>query len=68
MADARRLWAMAEQMSALAINAGDSKLTDWLSIRAGEYLDQAQALETQQVAQQAEQPQPNEPDDAKKEA
>lgn len=66
MADPRHLRAMAERILALAINAGDPKLTDWLSIRAGEYLDQAQALETQQVARQAEQPQPNEPDDADK--
>jgi hypothetical protein len=58
---------MAERMLALAINAGDPRLTDWLSIRAGEYLDQARALETQEVAQQAEQLQPNEPDDADKE-
>jgi hypothetical protein len=59
MADPRHVRAVAERTLALAINAGDPKLTDCLSIRAREYLEQAQALETQRVAQQAEQPQPN---------
>ena len=57
-------------MLALAMTTEDKELAQLLTTRAGEYLDQAGALEgatppigeaLQHVAQQAEQPQPDHP-------
>ena len=73
MAIPNQLRLMAERTLALAKKADDQRLIEWLSIRAAEYLEEAQALETasppvrepgQHVVQQAEQPQPaTSPDD-----
>ena len=67
MAMPNQLRLMAERTLALAKKADDQRLIEWLSIRAAEYLEEAQALETasppirepgQHVVEQAEQPQP----------
>jgi hypothetical protein len=67
MAIPNQLRLMAERTLALAKKADAQRLIEWLSIRAAEYLEEAQALETasppvrepgQQVVQQTEQPQP----------
>jgi hypothetical protein len=48
---------------ALASEAKDPNLLEWLCVRAGEYLDQATALESATPAvQQAQQPQPDKKD------
>ena len=65
MAKSEHLRQLAERMLALAMDAGDAQLTEWLSKRAGEYLDEAQALEAavppivetpERAAQQAQRP------------
>jgi hypothetical protein len=67
MAMSNQLRLMAERTLALAKKVDDQRLIEWLSIRAAEYLDEAQALEMatppvrepgQHVVQQAEQSQP----------
>jgi hypothetical protein len=45
MPDASHLRDLAARMLALALTAKDQRLLEWLSVRAGEYLDQAAALE-----------------------
>jgi hypothetical protein len=52
---------------ALAMNTNDENVFEWLCVRAGEYLDQAAALEAattsaEPVTQQAQQPQPDKED------
>jgi hypothetical protein len=70
MAEPGNLRQLAERMLALAMTTEDEELAQLLATRAGEYLDQARALEAatppigeapQHVAQQAEQPQPDDP-------
>jgi hypothetical protein len=64
MAEPENLRQLAERMLALAMKTEDEELAQLLATRAGEYLDQARALEVatpsigeapQHVAQQAEQ-------------
>jgi hypothetical protein len=63
---------LAERMLALAMKIDDPKLAEALATRAGQYLDEARALEStkppivetlQRVPQQAEQLQPDKSDD-----
>jgi hypothetical protein len=70
MAEPENLRQLAERILALAMTTEDKELAQLLTTRAGEYLDQAGALEAavrpigeapQHVAQQAEQPQPDDP-------
>jgi hypothetical protein len=48
MPDAAQLRELAARMLALATDAADQQLLEWLCIRAGEYLDQAGVLEAAQ--------------------
>ena len=48
MLDPAQLRQLAARMFAAAMTAKDQHLLEWLCIRAGEYLDQASALETAQ--------------------
>jgi hypothetical protein len=45
MADSKHLRKMAEKMLAVAMSTEDKVLSSDLTVRAGEYLDQARALE-----------------------
>jgi hypothetical protein len=67
MAIPNQLRLMAERTLSLAKKVDDQRLIEWLSIRAAEYLEEAQALEAatpplrepgQHVVQRAERPQP----------
>jgi hypothetical protein len=67
MAIPNQLRLMAERTLSLAKKVVDQRLIEWLSIRAAEYLEEAQALEAatpplrepgQHVVQRAERPQP----------
>jgi hypothetical protein len=72
MADPEQLRLLAERTLAMAVKATDPKFTEWLSIKASEFLEQAQALEATargslveappHVVQQAQQPQPVDPE------
>jgi hypothetical protein len=65
MPDAAQLRDLAARMLALAMNAEDQRWLEQLCVRAGEYLDQATALESaapQATVQQAQQPQSDKKD------
>jgi hypothetical protein len=54
------LRSLAERMLAMAITMPDSQLTGWLSIRASDHLDQAQALEAATSPAQPDDPEKKE--------
>lgn len=64
----------AERMLKLAMTVSNKRMSEWLSFRANEYLNQAAAREATeraseaapQVTQQTQQPQPDQADDPEK--
>jgi hypothetical protein len=50
MPDAAQLRDLAARMLALAVDAKNQQLREWLCIRAGDYLDQARVLEAAQLS------------------
>jgi hypothetical protein len=64
MPDEAQLRELAARMLALAMQAKDQDLLEWLCIRAGDYLDQATGLPpTPQAAPGVQQPQRLKPDE-----